>query len=513
MADPTPLTDQALARLRAYAKDNGLAPESIEILKTKEALYALQGRIKLAPSFHIETSQTIGRLKSKGTKPFASFAELREEIVRRREAFQANDAWIQKAIKEIEKTPGHGWGHDDSAVSWPGQTQTLTATENCPSCRGTGQSPCTNCQGLGTTVCLYCQGREQEICPTCNGKGEDPANPSRPCPVCNGKRFILCRYCHGTGKVPCDFCQGKGQISCTECRGSGFLSQEARLTEGATVTFSLGRTTDMPSGLLRVMDRLGLGKLGDGWADISMRLPSTDPGAAEDKTTVFLEAKIPYADIRLKLGDQTVVISAFGKKGRLSSVPPFLDRTTDAARQKLAQAAQGRAALDEALTVRLIREALDLILKGKRTTNDLRRLYPVGLSGKAAQDIMADIDKALKAFTVKARAIIGGSLFLLSAVLFVAFLFSDVRDELTNLLDFRLIRLVAFFIPVMAMGVSWLALHHTARWVLGRKYPNAALSQTQNIGKLGYGFVLGIGVLYVLLFFLESSGLVAALLR
>jgi len=74
---------------------------------------------------------------------------------------------------------------------------TLTRTENCESCRGTGCA-------AGTTA---------EICPDCHGAGQVRIQRGG-----GGFAFsttVPCQKCHGTGKIihqPCQDCHGAGQV-------------------------------------------------------------------------------------------------------------------------------------------------------------------------------------------------------------------------------------------------------------------------------------------------------------
>lgn len=506
MAEKPSLSDRALARLRSYAKDNGLSPDSFEVIKAKEEIYNVEGTIRLTPLLSVQTSASFGRVKEKNRKLFSTFNEMKQEIARLKEEFERGGQWLDEAIKEMEKDQSRGWGHSEAAITWSDQETLLAATENCPTCRGTGHSSCMECQGLGTVPCLYCEARGQEFCPHCQGRGEDPAQPGKQCPICHGKRFTNCRFCQATGKMQCERCQGKGGIPCAACHGTGFLTQEARITETARVDFSLGPTSGLPSGLLRMMDRIGETNLSKGYADIVINPPAPEGGLSEARSTIKLTAQIPYADIKMRIGKQEYVISAFGKTGRLSSVPSFLDQSTSSARAALAQAAKGLGPLDKALTVRLIRDALGLTLGGKTQTNDLRRLYPTGLSGNAAEEIMRNISLALKYFTMKARGLAGGLALLVSALLFGGYFFSPLFARLHANEDMKLIRTIEVLVPLLVMGAAWMAILHTAKWALKRKYPTAGIAQSQNVGKIGYVTVCAIAVIYVLFFYLANNG-------
>ncbi len=496
----TPLAARALSRLRAYAKDNGIAPETIQVAQSHEEVYAAQGVIRLVPSFKVEISAGFGKIKRKNVQGFSSLAALREEIETRRQSFEKERSWLKEARAELEKTVGHGWGLDGAEVTWSDQVSHLYATESCIGCRGSGQIPCAECQSIGTVMCQNCEGRGQELCPHCLGRAFDPVNPEKKCPICEGTRFAPCRFCQGTGKILCPVCQGRRGTPCPDCQGTGFLNQEAKISVGATMSFSLGSTTNLPSGLLRTMDRLGVANLGKGHAEIALEKASAD----EDSHALRLTAKIPYAEIKMRFGKQEASVSVFGKKERLLGIPFFLDKASEEARAALKKAAAGAAPLEKALGLRLMNEALGLVLSGKKGTNELRRLYPVGLSGPAAEAIMKGLDQALKIATFRYRALSGAAAFLGSCLMFGLFFFSPLYGYLATNIHHGLLRVLEIFILLGAMGASWFFLGSSTRVALKRLFPNARISIAQNIGKTGYGFLGSLVVIYLVFFFIGN---------
>lgn len=71
---------------------------------------------------------------------------------------------------------------------------TMTRSESCPACRGTGASP----------------GTFPETCPSCGGRGTVSENQgffglSRPCPACAGRGVLV--------KDPCNTCRGVGTVT------------------------------------------------------------------------------------------------------------------------------------------------------------------------------------------------------------------------------------------------------------------------------------------------------------
>ncbi|HAX90878.1 MAG TPA: hypothetical protein DCY07_01530, partial [Rhodospirillaceae bacterium] len=455
-----------------------------------EDIYTLSGTLKLTPRLDIKTRAYRGRSKVKGLHILPNHAALEADIKERQESFSKDATWIDAAVAEIKKTEGFGWGQHDATLIWDNKTTILAATENCPSCKGAMQHPCNDCHGLGFTVCQYCEGRGQEHCYHCNGRGEDPVNPGKTCPICNGTRFAICRQCQNTGKLPCPTCQGRGQTPCAQCQGAGVMTREAHIKSAARLSFSLGSTSGLPSGLLRAISRIGEDKIFKGHADVTIK-PAAAPETA-DKTTILLEAKIAYADLKMRIGTKSGIVSCVGKLARLSGVPAFLDESLTDARRELVRAAHGAVPLEQTLTVRVLSDALKLALTGKVTPNDLRRLYPVGLSGEAAKEIMDNMTLALKTETRSTRIMTAILCIIISGAVFAGVLMTSFLSALPSITAL----LVKAALPVIVLGVNWAILTQTARWGLKRKFPTIAMTSKQNIGRTGYATLAAILVLY-----------------
>ncbi|MGE0109624.1 MAG: hypothetical protein AB7S81_07690, partial [Bdellovibrionales bacterium] len=348
-----PLTKTALAQLQKLAQGNLIDPNQIKLIETVEKTYVLPATIQLTPSVEVKTKQSVGRPKSKNHKLFPSFQELSKEIETQRASLQQGGEWVTAALEELKKTEGHGWGHDGSTLFWDKEKSLLAAHEACPSCHGTGQSPCPACQGVGTVHCYHCEGRQMEICPLCHGTGHDPAYPDRQCPQCLGEKQIFCRFCKATGRMPCEQCGGRGQLACPSCKGTGYFAKIAEVKKCASVTFRLGETTKIPSGLLRLLQRIGEANLHN-HAKITM-IPA-DEQNRKDSKIINLTAHIPYADVKIKLGPKACIISVFGSKRRIAGVPHFLDVALEKPRTMLQAVARGHQYLDQALSARLMKE-------------------------------------------------------------------------------------------------------------------------------------------------------------
>lgn len=267
------------------------------------------------------------------------------------------------------------------------------------------------------------------------------------------------------------------------------------MNASATVRFAVVANANLPSGLLRSLDRAGMANLMKGHGDIEMVEPDLkDSGALNHG--IVLRARIPYADMKFRINGKTVIAGAFGKKGLLSGLPAFLDESLKLWRERLAAAAAGKAPLNKALEVRIIREALALTLRGKGTLQEIRRLYPIGLSAAAAKEILDNINRALRRQTLHTRISVAFVSLVGSTGLFTGYFLTPLHGLVAQKISPRLVLLLDAFLPALVMGLSGYALAHMSRWVLKRRYPHADIAVSQSIGRIGYATLAGILVLY-----------------
>lgn len=496
MAETPRLADQTLTRLRQLAAGNGLLPENISVIAAEEATYQVEAQLVLIALFESEAASFSGQPRTRKAISQANFSALQQTLEQRRQQFQAGMDWVDDAIKELKKEKGFGWGHNGARLTLPQHCVTLAATENCPTCRGTSTLPCQECGGRRQIVCAQCgpyHNHGKEPCIYCNATGYLYNDPAQPCRNCEGTRFILCRECRGRMTVNCPSCQGHGELACTPCDGKGKFTQEISITAGAEINFQLAPNVELPTGLRRGMERIGLDKLPETYADIELLTPEAAPASATSATQksppppnrLKLVAKIPYADLTVQLDQEQAKISVFGKKQRLFNVPPFLDASLTKARQDLRAAAAGKASLTELLSVRALQDSLQLRMAGKIKADDLRRLYPVGLSANAAAEIMSDMKKALAATTRATRvaATAGLSIIALLAIFLI------VKLALPPIIQHDhapQVWMIHGFTLFLLLGSFWICLNQIIRWLLRKKFKAENLAFNQNIGKIGY---------------------------
>ena len=273
------------------------------------------------------------------------------------------------------------------------------------------------------------------------------------------------------------------------------------------MSFKLDRKEGLPSGLLRVMDRLGLAAWAKGHATITMTPPAPkkegedeDPRAA---TTLTYQATFPYADLKIKIGNNNklVLLSSFGLRGVVVGCPPFLDETLKAARETLTKATTGAAPLEAAQKARAVQDALNLIFAGKRDERSLRQLYPLGLSQNVAAEIMRNAARALAQQTRRSRAIAAVILAAVSAALDAGLYLTPLYSSILKLLPYKLYFAFDMLCLALTLALGWFGVGQAARLVLQRHHPQASLNLHRQIGKIGYSMLAAIVVFYFAILF------------
>lgn len=498
---PPSLAERALARLRKLAAGNGLEPAAISIIETQEQDFTLGGRMEVSPLCETSAISYPGGVRGKGRKISATVAAMREAVAKHQQEFRENPDWIGEAVEEIKSHEHQGWGLEDAKITLPQKSAVFAATEVCSNCGGRKMLTCTQCNGQGTVVCTQCQGQGRELCYYCGGRGEDPQQPGQRCHTCNGTRYAPCRFCQTHGYLPCPTCNGKRGTPCPACQANGSVSHEVTVTCGADAHFKLV-SEGLPSGLRRGLDRIGIKNLGKGHADIAARAPTQEELEAKREAGRILvlvySVLLPYAEMRMRLGAKKAVISAVGKRCAISGVPPFLDEPLQPWRGKLHEARLGKGSLEEALTARALREIMSLTIAGKGRIEEVRRLYPYGLSGEAMNSLLADTQLALNRTTLKTRTVIAVLCAVVCAGLFYLWFVAGFEARVT--MGWMRYNGLAADVALLggALAASWGALNFSTRFVLRQRFPQHALALQQKIGKTGYGMLGGIAAAFIL---------------
>lgn len=519
---------KAFDRLRKLADGNGLAPQALELISADEKLYEIEGILRMEPNIDLQRVRYPGNVRGSDRKVFRHADELRAEIERRAATLRQRPDWIVAAAAQAKSQPAEGWGLDQAEIALPDHSAILAMSENCPACQGRKTLTCDHCQGHGMVTCQQCQGNRQEQCPHCMGRGEDPMQPGKPCHMCQGNRLVTCRTCAGMGQVNCEICHGQRGVTCASCNGAGAFTEEVTVTCRVRTYFSV-TCEGMPSGMRRGLDRLGYAKLANGYADIetlaSPQLAKLEKGkplssamnAAENENAmqtgaremprpeIKYKARMPFAEMRVRFNGKAAIVSIFGKRGALLDVPPFLDAALKEPCAKLKQAAHGEAEIEEALKVRILREALELEASGRGKVKELRRIYPVGLSAELAQEILNDMRIAIGRTTRRFRMIVAGSWFALCAAVFSGMLLTTAHASLTHGLNALAALALDFAIVGGAAAAGWAMLNAATRFLLSKRFPKLNLAMRQKTGKTGIALGVALFALFWGLFLISPN--------
>jgi hypothetical protein len=500
-----PLTEQTLARLQKLAAGNNIAPESIELLETREHTYKLDGTLQLLPFCEKQVGRPAEAGRNLPVQNFPTFGAMQAGMQAHQQKFLQSRDWLETARTELKQAPAEGWGLDGAKITLPSRSAIFTASEPCPKCQGRQMLTCAQCQGQGSVTCPQCHGQGREVCYNCHGRGENPGQPGQRCSVCQGSRYAPCRYCRATGRQTCPACQGRRGTPCPQCQGQGRMVQEITLVCGAMTQFKI-KGEDLPSGLKRGLERLGIANLAKGHADIkTLQSSDNDEKESEDrndkdddapeKPEIYYEAQLPYADLRMRFGgNRAVVVSAFGKRGFMMGVPPFLDEALQPARAFLSDAARGKNTFEKALAARAMRDALILELGKRGNSAALRRIYPFGLMPKTATEIMSDMRRALDRFTLHVRAIAAFFGALLGGGILAAWFLTAVRAQMVRNLPWLAELTIDALVLFIAMASGWVLVGKSMQIVLRREFPKLKVSLRRSIGFVGYTMLAIIGI-------------------
>lgn len=108
-------------------------------------------------------------------------------------------------------------------------------TRRCPDCKGDKRVTCGKCQGGGKVACTWCSGSGYQGCSNCGGSGgrmvtrtstnADGTNAtvteSESCMSCGGSGRSRCMPCLGSGRETCHTCGGAGDVTCETCSPEG----------------------------------------------------------------------------------------------------------------------------------------------------------------------------------------------------------------------------------------------------------------------------------------------------
>lgn len=284
------------------------------------------------------------------------------------------------------------------------------------------------------------------------------------------------------------------------------MTQEVEVACAAETHFKLSYE-NLPSGLRKGFDRIGLVNLGKGHADISTggvtkkELEELSPG----KPIPILSYKvdIPYAEMKINFGIKKAIVSAVGKRCVLVGVPNFLDPVLEPWMEKLHAAALGRRDLEDALKPRVMKELLALVLAHSASEKRVRRDYPFGLSPGAIEKLIADMRLAVKYATLKIRSIVSAACIAGAGIFYHAFYGMGLEARLTHGSNYAEALGIDLMILAIVMALGWGALNFSVRAALRKRFPQMPHAFQQDVGMAGG--LMAVGIVSVFLIFLSLA--------
>ncbi|MCL2473857.1 MAG: hypothetical protein FWF23_03005 [Alphaproteobacteria bacterium] len=507
------LCERFISKLKNIAVGNGLKQEDIVVFEKQETTVPLKATLFLRGECEMAAAASN---KSKA-KAVHSAKELAEAIDTQKKEFFNSKKAKDEAVQEVLKHENKGWGLENALVTLPDFCQTYAAKEVCPRCRGATAFVCNACSGTGREICSNCNNTGYIFCYHCNEQGYDANNNL--CTYCNGYRKMPCLQCSRTGYVPCHVCGGTARTTCEACKGVGSIIVNSELLCGVKTRFAAD-FFDLPSGLKKGIDKIGIAELGKSHTDVTVNIIKGDEADSGIGTQEFpaLEytADIPYAEIKMSLKGKKALVSLTGKKGVAAGVPNFLDVPLKELLDAVQTQSNSSFAMRLALKTKAFREMLAIVLeKGldrKPSLLAMKRLYPFGLSDNMILIIFKTLSASIKKATLFARVtagILSVSLVSLLLYFYAANLwnFSLVKNSnypviLSFVIDIAVL-LGSILVCLIVLNSAFAAAVHYIAHKLGLKIKlNARNIMPTRLGKLGFSVIFAIMFVFLLLFLL-----------
>lgn len=378
---PHPATEKGLARLKELVRGNGIDPDKISIVSTDEETYTVHATMDLSPAWDVQEISA-KQAKSGFVKKLRTMND-----VNTLKSASWPTRWLEEVHDELKGLPGKGWGLDQKRIALSAHSTIYGVDEGCR-----------NCHGRGTVNCNHCHGRGFIICSKCYGAGKNPQNHHEDC-----------KDCHGRREIPCPDCK-EGQVACSICHRTGQITRYFSQKFYADSSFGWNGGSELPSELLRCIDRAGLAKLAGGHATITQGKPT------ENSTRLKYNATLPFAQVKFGIDGQTFKALVLGNKSALLEMKPFFD--------PIVETHEKEGSLDK---LRLFADAQKLAAKQQKA-DALLHLYPAGLSKGTAQKIAVKARRSLYVATRRERWLSLAALSLLSGLIIYAWFTYDWRS-------------------------------------------------------------------------------------
>jgi len=504
----TPTIDtRANVLLRRIFIGNGFTEGDIEVETLHTGELVVQGRVTLTPVMETETA--IVPKASPGAAVYNTKPEAEHGLSSYRNELPQTAPWVAKMKGLLAAEPHNGWGMSPTAWPLPDLTRRFAFSITCVECKGKKTAPCAPCHGEGNTPCPRCQIQwpgqltGQIQCPDCFGSARNPQNPAQACYRCQMARntmpnimpgFIPCPDCEYMplqlrGFQQCRVCRGKGHQDCKFCQAKGHVTEETTLNVALQAEFTLGSLAHVPPAIFGVIDNMT-------HYEMAERIMRVEPDAADPKTTLAFKGTIPVAQLRLRVGESSQTVLAFGENRiMLGDVPQLLDSALASALDELN--ASTLPALGQ--RYRLIGELATALGAGQKPGAFFSKNYPYGISRDFAFALSDRIKAVFGQITTRPRLLAGG----IGAALAVGLWAGWLAAHGNSLLNIGLQPpLWDILVALVLAALVWVAVDIAGRRTLKQMMPQTPI-KTSPAGLVGLGaaglFMAAATGLYLLL--------------
>ncbi|MGZ9108240.1 MAG: hypothetical protein ACXW4B_05410 [Micavibrio sp.] len=414
--DPA-ILERALERMKAAARGNGIDPDTITLENFEGEVLHFGARSLF------EIKPTVAEKSMPGKEQgevCASEGDLKSKIQQNIEKTTLNKDIIGYVSDVLKKRADKGFFINNLIVKLERLNKHFVFYNSCTSCQA-GKIICMACQGAGMTNCPRCQTHRTIKCPMCRGTGTGRQKDGSmgTCRKCNGQREAPCTFCRATGKIKCNPCQGSGRVPCQKCQATGIISEMAFVSFEAKTHFTY-ESEDLPPDVVVLIDQLGPALAIKEHADIEIlkekeqayaqkEYQITEKVKTRDELVVPYYVRLPWGEIRFKMGETEMNGNLFGLHPRLLNLPPFLEGPIGPGLDRLTQAANNlgnvRANVTEAIRFQAIGESLIAVatLPPKKAVVAIRRHWSLGLRPDVTAKMAMLAEAAFQNLSKKSR--------------------------------------------------------------------------------------------------------------
>ncbi|PZQ49084.1 MAG: hypothetical protein DI551_00075 [Micavibrio aeruginosavorus] len=471
------LVQNALARVRALFRGNGVKQENIQIASHRISRHTMNA------GTYLELKPAVAEKNMPGKLVSGQQVQSREDAMRQIEGTMvaaASNATVKAQITSVLlQRPDQGFGLSKQVIPLDFLKKDFSWQEGCSTCHGTAQAPCQRCQGKRTEPCTKCSGRGLMICPTCRATG---LLQGQKCSRCFGQRYVPCDLCQRSGMMRCRVCNATGTMKCPTCAGQGWKTYVLSLSPQAVTYFEYDAKA-VPKPAADVFETQAPTLIQAGKIKVLGRI-------ADDKENVLganYEVEFPFGEVVFALGKKEVKASIFGFKGDIVGFPYVLDKMIGPAVEELEEAANdvGNVAgkIKKATRYRVIAQGFLSASRTstKKTIAHLMKLYDIGLSLGMAEKIALLADSTTSRITRKPRYY--GLVLGLAAVaaMDAAYYLLPARSKIASYLPSVKFDFVLDILPMLLGGfITLMAIQFTAsgaiRKALGHLMPKGQKS-------------------------------------